>query len=46
VTTGKHENRAELLEALRGDGLFGPILDRIELLVEEALEESRDGSRK
>ena len=46
VTTGKHENRTELLEALRGDGLFGPILDRIELLVEEALEESRDSSRK
>lgn len=37
VTTGTHSNKKKLERALRKDPLFGPILDRIEGLVNEAL---------
>ncbi|KAL3805638.1 hypothetical protein HJC23_005882 [Cyclotella cryptica] len=37
VTTGKHSDRQELMESLKNDELFGPILDAIEDLVNDAL---------
>lgn len=37
VTTGRHSNKDELKDILKKDPLFGPILDRIEELVDEAL---------
>lgn len=37
VTTGKHEDKEELLESLKHDKILGPILDAIESLVNDAL---------
>lgn len=37
VTTGKHEDRKELLESLKNDEVLGPVLDAIEVLVDAAL---------
>lgn len=37
VTTGKHDDRPELIESLKNDEILGPILDAIERLVNDAL---------
>ena len=37
VTTGRHSNKEKLMDLLKSDSLFGPILDGIEGLVNEAL---------
>ena len=37
VTQGKHDDREELIQALREDVALGPVLSEIELLVENAL---------
>ncbi len=37
VTTGKHSGRRELMQSLKNDELFSPILDAIEDLVNDVL---------
>jgi hypothetical protein len=41
VTTGKHDDQKELIESLKNDEVFGPVLDAIERLVNDALYERK-----
>ena len=40
VTQGKHGDREELKQSLRDDPVLGPVLIQIELLVDEAMQQS------
>ncbi len=40
-TLGKHDDREELIQTLRDDSVLGPVLNEIEILVEEALRRSK-----
>mmetsp|Transcript_8961 Transcript_8961/g.16417 ORF Transcript_8961/g.16417 Transcript_8961/m.16417 type:complete len:921 (-) Transcript_8961:271-3033(-) len=40
VTQGKHDDREELRQSLRDDSVLGPILSEVEILVNEALDQS------
>jgi hypothetical protein len=40
-TLGKHSDREELIQSLRDDSTLGPVLNEIEILVEDALQKSK-----
>ena len=40
-TLGKHSDREELIQSLRDDSMLGPVLNEIEILVEDALRKSK-----
>ena len=42
VTQGKHEDKEELRQLLRDDPVLGPILSEVEVLVDDALSQSKE----